>query len=106
MVIEMMENTPVKFRILELLESGPKRTDEICLTLCKEYPRYDNDYGKGMIKFDCIEMASYGLIADGEAVVDEEGILCKGKLLIMYSLTSYGKDYLDYLKKTVKVKKV
>jgi len=102
----MMENTPVKFRILELLEDGPKRTDEICFKLCKEYKGYDNDYGRGMIKFDCIEMASYGLISAGEAVIDEEGILDKGKLLTMYSLTSYGSDYLEYLKQTVKPQKV
>jgi hypothetical protein len=102
----MMENTPIKFRILEFLEAGPKRTDEICFALCKEYKGYDNDYGRGMIKFDCIEMASYGLISEGEAIVDEEGILDKGKLLVMYAITTYGKDYLEYLKKTVKVKKV
>ncbi|WII07720.1 hypothetical protein PED39_00550 [Methanomassiliicoccales archaeon LGM-RCC1] len=102
----MMENTPVKFRILEFLENGPKRTDEICFALSKEYKGYDSAYGRGMIKFDCIEMASYGLISDDGAIVDEEGILDKGKLLTTYSLTSYGSDYLDYLKKTVKVKKV
>ncbi len=98
----MMEQTPVKFRILEFLENGPKRVDEICFTLCKEYPGYDTDYGRGMIKFDCIELASAGIIIDEGAIVDEEGIMDKGKLLTTYALSDLGKDYLQYLKDTVK----
>ena len=101
----MMENTPIKFRILEFLEEGPKRTDEICIPLSKEY-NMDNAYGRGKIKFDCIELASAGILTEGAAVVDEEGILDKGKLLVMYCLSDLGKDYLEYLKKTVKPKKV
>ncbi len=102
----MMEGTPVKFRILEFLENGPKRTDEICFALCKEYPGYDTDYGRAKIKFDCIELASAGIINEGEAVIDEEGKLQKGKLLIMYSISGLGKEYLSYLKETVKPQKV
>ena len=101
----MMEGTPIKFRILEFLEDGPKRTDEICIPLAKEYNE-DIPYGRGKIKFDCIELASAGIITEGAAVVDEEGILDKGKLLVMYSLSSLGKDYLQYLKNTVRPKKV
>jgi hypothetical protein len=102
----MMEGTPVKFRILEYLEDGPKRTDDICFTLSKEYPGYDNDYGRAKIKFDCIELASSGIINDCDAVIDEEGIFQKGKLLITYSLSGLGKEYLQYLKDTVKPQKV
>jgi hypothetical protein len=102
----MMEGTPVKFRILEFLEDGPKRTEEICNALAKEYPGYDNNYGKAKIKFDCIELASSGIINEGEAVIDEQGIFQQGKLLIMYSLSGLGKEYLDYLKSTVKPQKV
>jgi hypothetical protein len=100
-MINMMENTPIKFRILEFLEDGPKRTDEICIELGKEYG-LDNRYGRGKIKFDCIELASAGILTEGVAIVDEEGILDKGKLLTMYCLSDLGKDYLEYLKKTVK----
>ena len=101
----MMEGTPIKLRIMEFLEDGPKRTDEICIPLAKEYNE-DTPYGRGKIKFDCIELASAGIITEGAAVVDEEGILDKGKLLVMYSLSSLGKDYLQYLKNTVRPKKV
>jgi hypothetical protein len=58
------------------------------------------------IKFDCIELASSGIINEGEAVIDEEGIFQQGKLLIMYSLSGLGKEYLGYLKDTVKPQKV
>jgi hypothetical protein len=102
----MMENTPMKFRILEILEDGPMRTDEICFKIGKEYAGEDNPYGWGKIKFDCIELASAGILNEGEAIVDEEGILDKGKLLVMYSLSGLGKDYLQYLKQTVKPRKV
>jgi len=102
----MMQGTPVKFRILEYLEDGPKRNDEICKALAKEYPGYDTDYGRAKIKFDCIELVSAGIVNEGEIIVDEEGVFQKGKLLIVYSLSGLGKEYLDYLKSTVKPQKV
>ncbi len=102
----MMENTPCKFRILEYLENGPKRNDEICINLAKEYPGYDNDYGRAKIKFDCIEMVSAGILNEGEITIDETGVFQKGKLLIVYSLSGLGKEYLEYLKGTVKPQKV
>ena len=102
----MMEGTPIKFRILEFLEDGPKRTEVICEALCKEYPGHDNDYGKAKIKYDCIELASAGILNEDDFVVDEEGIFQQGKLLITYSLSGLGKEYLQYLKDTVKPQKV
>ncbi len=102
----MMEGCPIKFRILEFVDDGPKRTDEICNALAKEYPGHDNDYGKAKIKYDCIELASAGILNESDIVVDEEGIFQQGKLLITYSLSGLGQDYLEYLKKTVKPQKV
>ncbi len=102
----MMEGCPIKFRILEFVEDGPKRTDEICNSLAKEYKGHDNDYGKAKIKFDCIELASAGILNEDSMVLDTEGIFQKDKLLITYSLSGLGKDYLEYLKKTVKPQKV
>ena len=102
----MMENTPIKFRILEFLEDGPKRTDEIANALAKEYSGHDNDYGKAKIKYDCIELASAGILNEDSMVVDDEGIFQKGKLLITYSLSGLGMEYLQYLKDTVKPQKV
>ena len=78
----------------------------ICEALCKEYPGHDNDYGKAKIKYDCIELASAGILNEDDFVVDEEGIFQQGKLLITYSLSGLGKEYLQYLKDTVKPQKV
>lgn len=97
-----MENCPVKFRILEVLEGGEMRTEEIVFKLCKEYKGYDNDYGKAMIKYDVIELVSAGLVHEGESIIDEEGIFQKGKLLTRYTITDLGKTYLGDLKATVK----
>ena len=102
----MMENTPIKFRILEFLEDGPKRTEVICEALAKEYAGHDNDYGKAKIKYDCVELASAGIISEDDFVIDTEGIFQKDKLLVTYSLSPLGKDYLEYLKETVKPQKV
>lgn len=99
----MMQGCPVKFRILEYLEDGPKMTNEIADALAKEYTGYDNPYGKAMIKYDCNELVSAGILKEGKIVLDEEGIFQKGKLLVEYSLTNLGIEYLEGLKKTVKV---
>ncbi|MCQ2078706.1 MAG: hypothetical protein MJZ38_01415 [archaeon] len=98
----MMQNCPMKFRIMEFLEDGPKRTDEICNALSKEYSGYDSAYGKGVIKYDCIELVSAGIINEGDSIIDEAGVFQKGKLLTTYSLSDLGKQYLDELKQTVK----
>jgi len=102
----VMEGTVIKFRILEFLEDGPKRTEVIAKTLAPEFKGYDNQFGWDKIKYDCIELASAGLINEGEAVLDEEGIFKKGKLLITYSISGLGQTYLNELKTKVKPKKV
>ncbi len=102
----MMENTPIKFRILEFLEDGPKKNCEIMEALSKEYKGHDNDYGRAKIKFDCIELTSAGILNESDIYIDEEGIMEKGKLIITYSLSALGQEYLQYLKDTVKPQKV
>ncbi len=97
-----MEDCPVKFRILELLDSKGMRTEEIVFTISKERPGYDNDYGKAMIKYDVIELVSAGLVNEGKSVIDEEGIFQKGKLLTDYTISDLGKTYLDDLRQKVK----
>lgn len=98
-----MQKCPVKFRILEYLEDGPKMTNEIAETLAKEYGGYDNAYGKAMIKYDCNELVSAGILREGDCRIDEEGVFQKGKLLVEYSLTNLGMEYLNGLRKTVRV---
>ncbi|MBR6911880.1 MAG: hypothetical protein IKN41_08495 [Candidatus Methanomethylophilaceae archaeon] len=98
----MMEDCPVKFRILELLEENNMRTEKIVSTICKERKGYDNDYGKAMIKYDVIELVSAGLVNENESVVDEAGEFQKGKLLTDYSITELGHTYLDELKTKVR----
>ena len=100
----MMEDCPLKFRILELLESqGKMRTENIVFTISKERARYDTDYGKAMIKYDIIELVSAGLVNEGESVVDDKGIFQQGKLLTMYEISDLGRTYIDELKTKVKV---
>ena len=102
----MMEGCPIKFRILEFLEDGPKKNFEIINALSKEYPGHDNKYGKAKIKYDCIELASAGILNESDHYIDEEGVLEKGKLIMTDTLSGLGKDYLQYLKSTVKPQKV
>lgn len=98
----MMEDCPVKFRILELLEESRMRTDKIVDTICRERKGYDNDYGKAMIKYDVIELVSAGLVNENESVVDEAGEFQQGKLLTDYSITPLGVSYIDDLKTKVR----
>ena len=102
----MMEGCPVKFRILEFVEDSPKKNIEIMEALSKEYKGYDSKYGRAKIKYDCIELASAGILNEVDHYVDEEGVMEKGKLIVTYTLSGLGKEYLQYLKDTVKPQKV
>ncbi len=97
----MMENCPLKFRILEVMEGGPMWTDEIVPKLQQEYGMTTN-YGRDQINYDIVEMVSAGMLKEGESKIDEDGHYKKDALITQYTLTSIGQDYLDGLKKTVR----
>ncbi len=84
-----MANRPIKFRILELCNSG-KWNYEIVEQIQKEYNMH-GDFQRDSINFDIIELASGGMLEDIETKVDEEGIYKKGFLLHKYALTEFGK---------------
>ena len=80
---------PIKFRILELCNTG-KWNYEIVEQIQKEYG-LKGDFQRDSINFDIIELASGGMLEDIETKVDEEGIYKKGFLLHKYKLTDFGK---------------
>ncbi|WP_340820045.1 hypothetical protein [Methanolobus sp. WCC4] len=85
----MAGQRPIKFRILELCNSG-KWNYEIVQQIQKEYGLKGN-FQRDSINFDIIELASGGMLRDVEVKVDEEGIYKKGFLLHKYELTDFGK---------------
>jgi hypothetical protein len=68
----MAGQRPIKFRILELCNSG-KWNYEIVQQIQKEYGLKGN-FQRDSINFDIIELASGGMLRDVEVKVDEEGI--------------------------------
>ena len=92
----MMEGCPIKFRILEMLDSGPMWTDEIVHSLQKEYDM-GSDHGRDMINYDVVELVSAGMVHEGDSRLDESGSYKKGHLLTQYSITSLGRSTLQDL---------
>ena len=89
----MMEGCPMKFRILELLNTGEMWTDEIVHELQDEYGM-GSEHGRDMINYDLVELVSAGMVHEGESKVDEEGSYKKGHLLTQYSITKLGESML------------
>ena len=87
----MAANRPIKFRILELCNSGDGKWNyEIVQQIQKEYGLKGN-FQRDSINFDIIELASGGMLKDVEVKVDEDGIYKKGFLLHKYLITDFGK---------------
>lgn len=96
----MMENTPIKFRILEYVFENPGQwTDHIVPAIQNEYSM-NTEHGRDMINYDLIELVSAGLILEGESRVDD-GSYKSGSLITKYSLTNLGEEYLNDLKAKV-----
>ena len=93
----MMQNTPIKFRILEYVHDNPEFwTNQIVSTLQTEYSM-NTEHGRDMINYDLIELVSAGLIREGESKIDD-GTYKNGSLVTQYTLTNLGEDYLNDLK--------
>ncbi len=97
----MMENTPLKFRLLEYIEANPDQwNDQIVPQIQTEY-KMNTDHGRNMINYDLIELVSAGLIREGETKIDEDGHYKQDALLTQYSITNLGRSYLDDLREKV-----
>lgn len=97
----MMENTPLKFRLLEFIEANPNLwNDEIVPKMQDEYTM-NGDHGRNMINYDLIELVSAGLIREGMNKIDEDGHYKQGALLTQYNITNLGRSYLDDLRTKV-----
>lgn len=97
----MMENTPLKFRLLEYIDANPDVwNDELVPEIQSEYTM-NTRHGRNMINYDLIEMVSAGLIREGQNKIDEDGHFRQGALLTSYSLTNLGRLYLDDLRTKV-----
>ena len=101
----MITGAPLKFRIMEVLEKGPKWNYEIVDTLQHEY-RLTSALGRDNINYDCIECVSAGFCKEIEWDIDTDGSKFDakhpGRLLTKYELTPYGKSTLDELKAKVR----
>lgn len=97
----MMENCPLKFRLMEMLEDGPMWTDKIVPKAQDEYGM-TTEHGRDMINYDLVEMVSAGFLCEGNCRVDEAGDFKKGHLLTEYRLTKLGRNTLADLKTTIK----
>ncbi len=94
----MMENTPLKFRLLEYIEANPDQwNDQIVPQIQSEY-NMNSDHGRNMINYDLIELVSAGLIREEETKIDEDGHYKKDALLTQYAITNLGRSYLDDLR--------
>lgn len=94
----MMENTPVKFRLLEYIEENPDAwNDQIVPEMQSEY-LMNSSHGRNMINYDLIELVSAGLIREDGNKIDEDGHYKQGALLTQYNITNLGKSYLDDLR--------
>ncbi len=94
----MMENTPLKFRLLEYIEANPDQwNDQIVSRIQSEY-NMNSDHGRNMINYDLIELVSAGLIREEETKIDEDGHYKKDALLTQYAITNLGRSYLDDLR--------
>lgn len=97
----MMEHTPLKFRLLEYIETNPGQwNDEIVPNIQGEY-RMNTDHGRNMINYDLIELVSAGLIREEGNKIDEDGHYKQGALLTQYNITNLGRSYLDDLRTKV-----
>lgn len=97
----MMENTPVKFRLLEYIEENPDRwNDQIVPDIQSEYSMNSN-HGRNMINYDLIELVSAGLIREDGNRIDDDGHYKQGALLTQYNITKLGRVYLDDLRTKV-----
>lgn len=98
----MMENCPIKFRLMEILDdNGAMWTNEIVPMVQNEYGM-GTTHGRDMINYDLVEMVSAGFVLEGESKYDEEGIFKQGHLITNYTLTKLGKTTLEELKVKVK----
>lgn len=98
----MMEGHPYKFRILELLEiNGSMWNSDIVRKLQEEY-KMPSNYYRDCLNFDLIEVAASGMIAEEDAMIDEEGSFKKDGLLIKYHITPIGMDLLNELKTKIR----
>ncbi len=96
-----MENTPLKFRLLEYIEANPDLwNDEIVPEMQSEYTM-NTDHGRNMINYDLIELVSAGLIREEGNRIDEDGHFRQGALLTQYNITNLGRSYLDDLRTKV-----
>jgi len=101
----MMEGRPYKFRILELLEdNGSMWNSDIVKKLQAEY-KMPSNYYRDCLNFDLIEVAASGMVAEEDAMIDEDGSFKKGGLLIKYHITPVGTDFLNELKKKIRHRK-
>lgn len=96
-----MKNTPLKFRIMELvMTDGPIWTQDIVKAISEEY-NMATVHGKNMINFDVVEMVSAGFLSEGESEIDESGVFRTGALLTKYSITPLGVSTVEELRKKV-----
>ena len=101
----MMENCPLKFRLMEMLdENGPMWTDTIVPKAQGEYGM-TTEHGRDMINYDLVEMVSAGFLCEGECKIDESGDFKKGHLLTEYRLTKLGQRTLEDLRGTIRPQK-
>ncbi len=97
----MMEQGPLKFRILEIFSEGPAWNDEVVTKLQQEYGM-NSDHGRDMINYDIVELVSAGFLAEGESKIDEDGHYKLNSVLTNYRITKCGNDMLNSLKTTFK----
>jgi hypothetical protein len=101
----MMEGRPIKFRVLEILETdGPTWNSDLVRQLQKEY-RMPSDYQRDCLNFDLIEVAASGMISEFESKVDTDGDFKKDSLLTKYKITPIGVNLLSELKAKVRKRK-
>jgi hypothetical protein len=100
----MMEGRPIKFRILEILETAPMWNSDVVKQLQSEYGM-PSDYHRDCLNCDLIEVAASGMIGEVEARIDTEGKFKKDNLLTLYGITPIGVEQLSELKAKVRHKK-
>ncbi|MDR3280069.1 MAG: hypothetical protein LBT23_06120 [Synergistaceae bacterium] len=100
----MMEGRPIKFRILEILETEPVWNCDLVRQLQSEYGM-PSDYHRDCLNFDLIEVAASGMIGEADAKIDAEGKFKKDNLLTLYRITPIGMELLDELKAKVRHRK-
>lgn len=100
-----MEGRPIKFRILEILDTdGPSWSNDIVKQLQSEY-NMPSDYQRDCLNFDLIEVDASGMITELESRIDTEGEYKADALLSKYKITPIGVGLLAELKSKVKPKK-